>query len=94
MQRKDAPPQVNASHNCADGYAGSGASKRPALPRNQFANMAEARAKFLERFEREVDPDGMLAPGERARRAHHGKPTSRALALASAKERAKAMSDS
>lgn len=30
---------------------------------------AHARAAFLGRFEREVDPDGSLEPGERARRA-------------------------
>ena len=30
---------------------------------------AKARAAFLERFEREVDPDGKLPPEERARRA-------------------------
>lgn len=32
-------------------------------------NTAPARAKFAERFEREVDPDGILPPDERARRA-------------------------
>ncbi len=32
---------------------------------------AAARAAFLSRFEREADPDGTLAPPERARRAHH-----------------------
>ncbi|MPZ69723.1 MAG: hypothetical protein GEU71_09355 [Actinobacteria bacterium] len=30
---------------------------------------APARAKFLERFEREVDPNGVLSETERARRA-------------------------
>lgn len=30
---------------------------------------APARAAFLARFEREVDPDGLLDPKERARRA-------------------------
>lgn len=33
----------------------------------------EARAKFLSRFEREVDPDGTLDPVERARRAQFAK---------------------
>lgn len=32
---------------------------------------AEARASFLDRFEREADPDGTLDPAERARRARH-----------------------
>jgi len=34
---------------------------------------AKARAAFLARFEREVDPDGMLPPQERARRAEHAR---------------------
>jgi hypothetical protein len=34
---------------------------------------APARAAFLERFEREVDPEGVLHPAERARRAEHAK---------------------
>jgi hypothetical protein len=34
---------------------------------------AAGRAKFLSRFEREVDPDGLLTPEERARRAEHAK---------------------
>lgn len=32
---------------------------------------AAARRAFLDRFEREVDPDRVLSPGERARRARH-----------------------
>ena len=32
-----------------------------------------ARSVFLGRFEREVDPDGVLPPGERARRAHYAR---------------------
>jgi hypothetical protein len=47
-----------------------------------------ARAAFLARFEAEVDPDGVLPPDERRRRAEHAR---RAyftrLALASAKAR-------
>jgi hypothetical protein len=30
-----------------------------------------ARQKFLQKFEREVDPDGALPPDERRRRAEH-----------------------
>ena len=49
---------------------------------------ASARAAFLERFEREVDPDGTLAPAERQRRAEAARRAHFArLALASAKAR-------
>lgn len=34
---------------------------------------AKARQTFAERFEREVDPDGVLEPTERARRAEAAK---------------------
>ena len=34
---------------------------------------APARAAFLARFDREVDPDGILPPAERARRAEYAK---------------------
>lgn len=37
------------------------------------AHTAPARAVFLSRFEREVDPEGLLDPQERARRAEHAK---------------------
>ncbi len=37
------------------------------------AHTAPARKVFLSRFEREVDPEGVLAPEERARRAEHAK---------------------
>ena len=50
---------------------------------------ARARAAFLSRFEREVDPDGVLQPDERARRAEHAKKAYfLRLALASRKARA------
>jgi hypothetical protein len=52
------------------------------------ARTATARAAFMDRFEREVDPDGTLRPEERARRAESAR---RAyftrLALRSAKVR-------
>lgn len=55
------------------------------------AHTAPARAAFLDRFEREVDPDGVLPPAERARRAEHARKAYFArLALASAKARSKA----
>ena len=34
-------------------------------------NTAPARKAFMERFEREVDPGGVLSPQERAKRADH-----------------------
>jgi hypothetical protein len=37
------------------------------------ASTAPARAAFLERFEREVDPEGTLPPDVRARRAEHAR---------------------
>lgn len=54
------------------------------------AHTAPARAVFLSRFEREVDPEGILTPEERARRAEHAKKAYfLKLALASAKARKK-----
>ena len=48
-----------------------------------------ARTAFLLRFEREVDPDGVLEPVERAKRAEHAKKAYfLRLALASRKARA------
>jgi hypothetical protein len=54
------------------------------------AHTAPARQAFLSRFEREVDPEGVLAPQERARRAEHAKKAYfLKLAAASSKARAK-----
>ena len=54
------------------------------------AATAPARAAFLDRFEREVDPEGVLAPQERARRAEHArKAYFTRLALKSARARRK-----
>lgn len=51
-------------------------------------NTAPAREAFLARFERQVDPEGVLHPDERARRAEHARKAYFAkLALASAKAR-------
>lgn len=55
------------------------------------AATAPARAAFLDRFERQVDPDGTLPPEERRRRAEHArKAYFLRLAMASAKARRKA----
>jgi hypothetical protein len=54
------------------------------------AHTAPARKAFLSRFEREVDPEGLLEPQERARRAEHAKKAYfLRLAAASSKARAK-----
>jgi hypothetical protein len=54
------------------------------------AHTARARHAFLSRFEREVDPEGVLTPQERARRAEHAKKAYfLRLAAASSKARAK-----
>lgn len=51
-------------------------------------NTAPARAAFDARFEREVDPDGVLTPVERAKRANHARRLHfTRLAAASAKAR-------
>lgn len=56
-------------------------------PRETTAN---ARAAFLARFEREVDPDGLLPPDERRRRAEHARKAHFArLALRSVEKRAR-----
>ena len=55
------------------------------------ARTAPARRAMLDRFERQVDPDGVLSPGERARRAGHARKAYFArLALRSAQARRKA----
>jgi hypothetical protein len=56
---------------------------------DEAEHTAPARAAFLSRFEREVDPDGVLNPDERVRRAEHAKKAYfLKLALASRKARA------
>jgi hypothetical protein len=53
-----------------------------------------ARTAFLDRFERDVDPDGILPAAERARRAAHArKAYFTKLALASVKARRNGGSD-
>jgi hypothetical protein len=56
---------------------------------------APARQAFMERFEREVDPDGQMPPAERSRRAEHARSAYFArLALKSAEARRKARGES
>ena len=57
---------------------------------NRTARTEPGRNGFLARFEREVDPEGVLPEGERARRAEHArKAYMQKLALASAAQRRK-----
>ena len=52
------------------------------------ARTAPGRKAFLDRFEKQVDPDGELPPAERARRAEHARKAYFArLALKSARAR-------
>ncbi len=54
------------------------------------AHTAPARAAFMDRFELQVDPDGVLPEAERRRRAEHAKKAYfTRLALASARARRK-----
>jgi hypothetical protein len=57
---------------------------------NPTARTAPGRAAFLDRFERQVDPDGTLPPAIRAKRAEHArKAYFLALALKSSQARRK-----
>jgi hypothetical protein len=61
-----------------------------AVTADPSARTAPARAAFLERFERQVDPDGVLDPAARARRAEHARKAHFArMALRSAQARRK-----
>ncbi|MBV9291078.1 MAG: hypothetical protein JO222_01415 [Frankiales bacterium] len=65
-----------------------GAHVRWAQTADRSAATAAARAAALERFEREVDPDGLLPPEERALRAKHAKAAHmRRMSMAAAKAR-------
>lgn len=50
-----------------------GAHESWAKTDDRSARTAPGRSAFLDRFEREVDPDGILAPAERAKRAQHAR---------------------
>ena len=65
-----------------------GAHESWARTADRTARTAPGRRAFLERFEREVDPDNVLPPAERARRAEHArKAYFQRLALKSAQAR-------
>ena len=66
------------------------AHTRWAQETDRQAATAKARAAFLDRFDREVDPDGTLDPAERKRRAANArKAYYTGLALKSAQARRK-----
>lgn len=65
-----------------------GAHESWARTEDRTARTAPARRAFLARFEREVDPEGRLAPAERAKRAENARRAHfQRLALQSAKAR-------
>lgn len=67
-----------------------GAHTRWANCDDRQAATAPARKAFADRWEKQVDPDGVLPPSERARRAEHAKKAHfQLLALKSAKARAR-----
>lgn len=56
---------------------------------DRAASTAKARQAFLDKFEEQVDPDRVLDPAERARRAEHARKAHfKRLALRSARARA------
>lgn len=68
----------------------AGAHKQWSRISDRSAHTAPARKRFLDKFEREVDPEGELDPGERARRAESALKAHMAeLARKSAKARKK-----
>lgn len=63
---------------------------------NRAARTAKARKTFLDRFEKQVDPNGELDPAERARRAENARKayfTRLAMKSATARRRAKEATD-
>lgn len=54
-------------------YGRIGAHESWARTEDRSARTAPARAAAMERFEKQVDPDGVLPPRERAIRAEHAR---------------------
>lgn len=50
-----------------------GAHESWARTEDRPARTRKARQAFIEKFEREVDPDGVLEPAERSKRAEHAR---------------------
>ncbi|WP_319454247.1 MULTISPECIES: hypothetical protein [unclassified Mycobacterium] len=65
-----------------------GAHKSWSQTEDRSARTAPGRQAFLDKFEQQVDPDGILPPAERAKRAEHArKEFFQRLALKSAQAR-------
>lgn len=80
MTREQVNPRVLAGR--------IGAHESWARTEDRAARTAAARKAADARFERQVDPDGTLAPAERARRAEHARQAHfQRMALKSAKSR-------
>lgn len=72
------------------------ASERWARETDRTAATAPARTAMLAKFEQQVDPDGVLTPEERARRAAHARKayfTRLALKSAQARRRSKKLAE-
>lgn len=54
-------------------FASMAAHAQWAAEQDRTARTAKARRAFIERFEREVDPEGVLDPAERAKRAENAR---------------------
>ncbi|MBE1531149.1 hypothetical protein [Actinomadura algeriensis] len=79
------PPTTRSLINSAN------ALNRWAMEPDRTAATAPGRAAFEARFEKQVDPDGVLSPDERARRAAAARKAHfKRMAANSAKSRAKA----
>jgi hypothetical protein len=69
-------------------YGRLGAHTRWARTADRTAATAPAREAFADRWDKQVDPDGLLPPAERAIRAEHAKKAHfTRMAIASAKAR-------
>ena len=74
MVAHDPPPQPKRPMSPQQKLARQiGAHESWARTDDRAARTAPARKAALERFERQVDPDGTLEPAERARRAEHAR---------------------
>jgi hypothetical protein len=86
-QPADATPDLTRQLRVLGGRYG--AEKSWAQTADRSARTAPGRAAARQRFEHQVDPDGLLDPAERSRRAQHAQRAHMAkLALASVKARA------
>lgn len=86
MAQPKLPPELRRAQNSINVYR----SWQELGPRERRARTHAGRQKFEERFEKQVDPDGVLDPVERAKRAAVAKQMYfKELAIRSAKARAR-----